>query len=72
MPESVDGPPAAGKRVRLKLFAGTPPVIPHLPTGWAPGKKSPVLIDLAGNGNFKTDPGDTSSGLPEGSTLGCD
>ncbi len=70
VPELVDGPPGAGKRVRLELFQGTPPVILYLPTDWAPGKKFPVLIELAGNGTFKNSYGDTSSGLPEGSKLG--
>lgn len=70
IPELSDGPPAAGKRVSLELFEGTPPVILYLPTDWAEGKKFPVIIELAGNGNFKNSYGDTSSGLPEGSKLG--
>ena len=70
VPETGDGPPAAGKRVRLELFKGTPPVILYLPNDWVPGKKLPLIIELAGNGNFKNGFGDTSSGLPEGSKLG--
>ena len=70
VPELNDGPPAAGKHVRLELFEGTPPVILYLPTDWVPEKKFPVIVELAGNGNFKNDYGDTSSGLPEGSKLG--
>jgi len=70
VPEINDGPPSAGKRVRLVLFDGTPPVILYLPTDWEPGKKFSVIIELAGNGNFKNSYGDTSSGLPEGSKLG--
>jgi hypothetical protein len=70
VPELVDSPPAAGKRVRLELFKGTPPVILYLPTDWVAGRKFPVIIELAGNGNFKNGFGDTSSGLPEGSKLG--
>ncbi len=70
IPQLSDGPPAAGKRVSLELFEGTPPVILYLPTDWAQGKKFPVIIELAGNGNFKNSYGDTSSGLPEGSKLG--
>jgi hypothetical protein len=70
VPELVDGPPGAGKRVRLELFQDTPPVILYLPTDWTPDKKFPVLVELAGNGNFKNSFGDTSSGLPEGSKLG--
>lgn len=70
VPELVDGPPAAGKRVRLELLKGSPPVILYLPTDWVQGKKHPLIIELAGNGNFKNGFGDTSSGLPEGSKLG--
>lgn len=70
VPEAGDGPPAAGKRVRLELFKGSPPVILYLPADWAPGKKHPVLVELSGNGNFKNGFGDTCSGLPEGSNLG--
>lgn len=70
VPELSDGPPAAGKRVRLELFKDTPPVILYLPTDWKLDKKFPVIIELAGSGNFKNSFGDTSSGLPEGSKLG--
>jgi hypothetical protein len=70
IPELSDGPPSAGKRVRIELFEGNPPVILYLPTDWAPDKKFPVIIELAGNGNFQNSFGDTSSGLPDGSKLG--
>lgn len=70
VPDLVDGPPGAGKRVPLELFTDTPPVILYLPTDWTPEKKFPVLVELAGNGHFKNSYGDTSSGLPEGSKLG--
>lgn len=70
IPELSDGAPGAGKRVRLELFESTPPVVVYLPTDWVPEKKFPVIVELAGNGIFKNDYGDTSSGLPEGSKLG--
>jgi hypothetical protein len=70
IPELSDGSPGAGKRVRLELLEDTPPVILYLPTDWVPEKKFPVIVELAGNGNFKNDYGETSSGLPEGSKLG--
>lgn len=70
VPELSDGQPGAGKRVRLELFEGVPPVILYLPTEWVPGKKFPVIVELAGNGNYKNSYGDISSGLPEGSKLG--
>ena len=70
VPEISEGPPGAGKRVRHELEEGVPPVILYLPVDWVPGKKYPVIVELAGNGNFKNSFGDTSSGLPEGSKLG--
>ena len=70
VPELSDGPPGAGKRVRLELFEDTPPAILYLPVDWTSEKKFPVIIELAGNGNFKNSYGDTSCGLPEGSKLG--
>lgn len=70
VPEPSDTLPGAGKRVRLELLQDTPPIVLYLPTDWSPGKKFPVIVELAGNGNFKNDYGDTSSGQPEGSKLG--
>ena len=70
IPELADGAPAAGKRVRAVLFENTPPVILYLPTDWVSEKSFPMIIEFAGNGNYKSQYGDTSSGLPEGSRLG--
>lgn len=70
VPEVTGLPPAAGKRVRLQLFEGTPPVILYLPSDWSPERKLPVIVELPGNGNFKNGFGDTCSGLPEGCQLG--
>jgi hypothetical protein len=70
IPELTDGPPGPGKRVRFKLFASTPPVVLYLPTDWSPERKFPVIVELAGNGNYKNAFGDISTGLPEGSSLG--
>jgi hypothetical protein len=70
LPELTTGPPAAGKRVRLELFANTPPIVLYLPTDWAPGTKMPLLVELAGNGNYRNAFGDISTGLPDGSKLG--
>lgn len=62
--------PSAGKRVSYQLFENTPNVILYLPTDWTPNKKFPLIIELAGNGNYKNKYGDTSSGLPQDSKLG--
>lgn len=70
IPVLSSGPPAAGKRVRLTLFPETPPVILHLPADWDHGKRHPLLVELAGNGNYRNAFGDVSTGRPEGSRLG--
>jgi hypothetical protein len=45
IPDLTNDPPAAGKRVNLKLFANTPPVVLYLPTDWTPEKKFPATRD---------------------------
>lgn len=70
IPELSEGAPGPGKRVRLELFANTPPVVLYLPTDWTPEKKFPVLVELAGNGNYQNAFDDVSTGLPDGSRLG--
>lgn len=70
IPELSGGAPGPGKRVRLELFANTPPVVLYLPTDWTPKKQFPVIVELAGNGNYKNAFGDVSTGLPEDSRLG--
>jgi hypothetical protein len=64
------GPPGAGKRVRFALFADSPPVVLYLPTDWAPGRKFAVIVELAGNGNYRNAFGDIGTGLPEDCRLG--
>lgn len=56
--------------MRLELFPDTPPVVLYLPSDWSPEKKFPVIVELAGNGNYKNAFGDISTGLPEDSSLG--
>jgi hypothetical protein len=70
VPELSAGEPGPGKRVHLELFANTPPVVLYLPTDWTPERKFPVMIELAGNGNYRNAFGDVSTGRPEGSRLG--
>lgn len=67
------GPPRAGVRVAV-----TPPEyegtavhhVLYLPVNWQPGKKYPVLVEYAGNGNYRNKYGDVSTGEVEGSKLG--
>jgi hypothetical protein len=78
VPETVSGEPAAGRRVRQTdpEFAGT--AVHHtlyLPADWKTGagqrgKRYPVLVEYAGNGNYVNRYGDISNGTVEGSKLG--
>ncbi|MEY3395427.1 MAG: hypothetical protein RL346_1663 [Verrucomicrobiota bacterium] len=70
VPALTEAEPGAGKRVKLRLFPETPPIVLYLPTDWSPDRKFPVIIELAGNGNFKNAYGDVCTGLPEDSRLG--
>ncbi len=70
IPELTDGAPGPGKRVRFKLFTNAPPVVLYLPSDWSPERTFPVIVELAGNGNYKNAFGDISTGIPEGSNLG--
>ncbi|MGV3660175.1 MAG: hypothetical protein ACO1TE_08315 [Prosthecobacter sp.] len=64
VPALSEGPPASGKRVKQGLH------VLYLPTDWKPGLKMPVIVELAGNGNYSNKFGDVSKGVPEGSNLG--
>lgn len=64
VPALSEGPPTAGKRVKVGLH------VLYLPTDWKPGVKMPLIVELAGNGGYTNKFGDVSTGLPEGSNLG--
>lgn len=64
VPALSEGAPAAGKRVKQGLH------VLYLPADWKPGVKMPVIVELAGNGNYSNKYGDVSKGVPEGSNLG--
>lgn len=67
------GLPRAGARVAV-----TPPEykdtavhhILYLPVNWRPNTKYPVLVEYAGNGDYRNKYGDVSTGEVEGSKLG--
>lgn len=67
VPALTDGPPAPGSRV--KVGASLYHVL-YLPTDWVSGKRYPVIVEYAGNGNYKNSYGDISTGAVEGSNLG--
>ena len=65
--------PAAGKRVTQTTAEWKGTAVHHtlyLPADWRPDAKRPVLVEYAGNGNFKNSYGDVSDGTVEGSHLG--
>jgi len=67
------GPPRAGIRavVTPPEYKGT--AVHHvlyLPVNWRPGGKYPVLVEYAGNGNYRNKYGDVSTGEVEDSKLG--
>lgn len=67
------GPPAAGKRVAQTSSGWQGTLVHHtlyLPTDWKPDAKFPVIVEYAGNGNYKNKFGDVSNGTVEGSNLG--
>lgn len=73
VPEMAQGEPAAGHRVRQTTPGWEKTEVYHalyLPTDWQPGKKFPVIVEWAGNGNFHNQFGDVSTGVVEGSRLG--
>lgn len=71
VPALVEELPAAGRRVRV-CDADSPELyhVLYLPTDWRPGRRYPVIVEYAGNGNYRNDYGDVSLGVPEGSNLG--
>ena len=44
--------------------------VTYLPTDWRPGKRYPVIVEYAGNGNYTNRFGDVSTGRVEDSRLG--
>jgi len=73
VPALADAGPAPGLRVKEPLPAWRDTSVYHvlyLPTDWRPAGSLPVLLELAGNGNYSNKYGDVSIGRPEGSRLG--
>ncbi|MEZ5400789.1 MAG: hypothetical protein R2729_14045 [Bryobacteraceae bacterium] len=67
------GAPRPGARVRQTLEAWSGSDVYHalyLPTDWSPRVAYPLIVEYAGNGNYRNQYGDVSLGTPEGSNLG--
>lgn len=70
--------PTAGQRIRDTLPAWQGSRVYHtlyLPRDWKPDprrsrRRYPVIVEYAGNGNYRNRYGDVSEGVPEGSSLG--
>ncbi len=73
VPQMEHSVPQAGKRVKatLKNYANTGFYHTlYLPIDWDQNKKYPVIVEYAGNGYYKNDDGDISTGKVENSCLG--
>jgi len=72
-PAMVDSEPAAGRRVKQTTAGWEGTAVHHalyLPRDWRPGGRYPVIVEYAGNGNYKNAFGDVSKGTVDGSNLG--
>ena len=72
-PPLTDSEPRPGLRVRQTVpeYSGTD--VHHalyLPVDWRRGRRYPVIVEYAGNGNYRNSYGDVSEGTVEGSNLG--
>ena len=73
LPPFTEGTPAAGKRTLQKTTGWEKTAVQHsvyLPPEWQQGGRFPVLVEFAGNGNYKNAFGDTSTGRVEDASLG--
>ncbi len=73
VPPIETGPPRAGVRavVTPPEYKGTSVHhVLYLPVNWRPGGRYPVLVEYAGNGDYRNKYGDVSTGTVEGSKLG--
>ncbi len=72
-PQTTEGPPAPGRRVRQVApeYAGTEVYhVLYLPTDWQPGGRYPVLVEYPGNGPYENRYGDRCTGKVEDCRLG--
>lgn len=73
VPMMTDQALGAGRRVRQTTPGYEKTAVYHalyLPRDWAAGKRFPVIVEFAGNGNYRSKYGDVSAGQVEGSKLG--
>ena len=73
LPPTFETNPSPGIRMKQKDREYRDTQVHHLlylPTDWHPDRRYPVIVEYAGNGNYRNEYGDVSLGLPEGSNLG--
>jgi hypothetical protein len=73
MPVMVDTEPAAGVRSKRRITEQTSELVYHslyLPRDWDSKKRWPILVELEGNGGYRSKFGDECSGRPEDACLG--
>jgi hypothetical protein len=66
-------PAQAGKRVKITTSSWPKESVYHtlhLPTNWQANLKFPILVEFAGNGNYRNGLGDSSSGRVEDCVIG--
>jgi hypothetical protein len=72
-PRMTTGEPAPGRRVRATLPAFRSTDVHYslyLPTDWKPGARYPVIVEYAGNGDYRNKYGDVCTGRVEDCSLG--
>lgn len=72
-PMAESGSPRPGRRVRQSVNRWQQTEVHHtlyLPTDWQRGRRYPVIVEYAGNGQYHNRYGDRSEGTVEGSNLG--
>ena len=73
VPGLQDGSPAAGRRCRRVLPGFEDTALSHvvaLPRDWTAEGRYPLLVEYPGNGDYRNQYGDVSTGLPEDLSLG--
>jgi hypothetical protein len=73
VPEMTAGEPAAGQRVRQTTPGWETTQVYHalfLPRDWKRGERRPIIVEWAGNGDYRNAFGDVSTGRVEDSRLG--
>lgn len=70
VPDVVSGPVRSGKRVAVRDRMSGVDLAVYLPRDWQPSKRYPVIIELPGNGGYRSPYGDVCTGMPADCSLG--